>query len=215
MAGLAVLLLVTGAVYACNKYVENSSEAALYSSVEQIPANEVGLVLGTARNLRSGSPNPYFMYRVEAAAKLFHAGKVKYLIVSGDNGTKEYDEATDMRNALVKLGVPAERIYMDYAGFRTLDSVVRCREIFGQKSFTIISQKFHNHRAVFLAGANDLNAVAYNCRDINRRAGRRVLARESLARFKAVADVIFGTEPRFLGEKVQIGKPQTNTNDEV
>ena len=103
-----------------------------------VPYNKVGLVLGTSPKMPSGKPNFYFTSRINAAATLYKSGKVSYLLVSGDNGSRNYDEPTAMRDALIAAGVPAKAIYLDYAGFRTLDSVVRAREIFGQTSITII-----------------------------------------------------------------------------
>jgi SanA protein len=114
--------------------VRNAAAGRLYSSTAAIPRRELGLVLGCSRHLGDGSPNPFFDTRVQAAAELFHAGKIDYLLVSGDNHTTGYNEANDMRNALLKSGIPAARIYCDFAGFRTLDSIVRAREVFGQST---------------------------------------------------------------------------------
>lgn len=205
-AGLGIVALATA--FLCHRYISRYSDDLVFEKTENLPTNEVGLVLGTGKYTRKGYINPYFRYRVNAAAELWHAGKVRYLVVSGDNGRRSYDEATDMKKELIKLGVPANRIYMDYAGFRTLDSVVRCRKIFGQKKFTIISQRFHNERAVFLAKQKGIEAVAYNCKDVPVRFNYR----EYLARVKAVLDIITHKKPRFLGPQITIGKPQPDTN---
>lgn len=108
----------------------------------------------------------YFTFRMQAAYELFITKKVKYLLLSGDNHIKGYDEPSDMREALIKLGVPDSCIVLDYAGFRTLDSVVRCDEVFGEDSITIVSQEFHNQRALFIANKNNINAIAYNANDV-------------------------------------------------
>lgn len=164
------------------------------------------MLLGTIKILPNGRPNLYYGYRVEAAVALYKAGKIDYILVSGDNSTEDYNEPETFQTDLIAAGIPADRIYLDYAGFRTLDSVVRCHKIFGQQSFTIISQPFHNHRALFLAMANDLDAVAFNARDVSLRAGFKVMLREYLARFKAFLDIyILRTQPKFLGKPVQIG----------
>ncbi len=177
-----------------------------------MPSNKVGLVLGAVKTLPSGYPNRYFKYRIQAAYDLYKSGKVEYLLVSGDNHTKGYNEPEDMRNDLIAMGVPADKIYMDYAGFRTLDSVVRCSEIFGQDKFTIVSQKFHNERAVFIGEKKGLDLIAYNANAVGRRnfpiinVDRNQL-RELLAKTKAVLDLyILNKQPRFSGKKIVIGK---------
>lgn len=170
-----------------------------YTDVSAIPANDVGLVLGTSRRAYYGT-NLYFKYRMEAAAELFLSGKVKHLIVSGDNHIKGYDEATDMRDYLVELGVPATAITCDYAGFRTLDSIVRCKKVFGQQKVTIISQAFHNERALFLADEYEMDAIAFNAKQVGK---YKYPFREYLARAKAIIDVrVLHTSPRFLGTPV-------------
>ena len=101
--------------------------------------------------LKNGNNNLYFDYRILAAVELYKAGKIKYILISGDNRKKDYNEPEEMKKALIQKGVPAKFIYLDYAGFRTLDSVVRAKEVFGQNQLTIISQRFHNERAIYLA----------------------------------------------------------------
>ena len=170
-----------------------------------IPKNRVALVLGTGKRTGRGNINLYFKYRMEAAAKLYHAGKVQHLLLSGDNHTKGYDEPTEMRDYLIGLGVPASAITLDYAGFRTLDSVVRARKILGQTELTVVSQRFHNERALFLCKQNGIEAVAFNAKDVPRAYHRYGPVREALARTKAVLDVyVLGTDPEFLGEPVKI-----------
>ena len=110
----------------------------------------------------------------------------------------------DFKEELVKRGIPEDRIFLDYAGFRTLDSVIRAKEIFGQEEITIISQEFHNERAIYLAGKNDIEAVGFNARDVSRRYGLKVQLREYLARTKVFLDILFEVEPKFLGEKIEI-----------
>ncbi len=149
--------------------------------------------------------NAYFYNRMSAVVALYKAGKVKYIIVSGDNSRVGYDESTDMKTMLVKLGVPEEVIYLDYAGFRTLDSVVRCKEVFDQKDIIIVSQAFHNQRALFLSQRKGVSAVGYNATNVNRRYGFAVHVREKLARVKAVVDIVFGVKPKFFGPKIEVG----------
>jgi SanA protein len=183
-----------------------------YSDVREIPHRHVGLVLGCSKQLSDGRPNLFFRNRMIAAAELYRAGKVDYLLVSGDNHVRAYDEATDMRNALIQSGVPPERIYCDFAGFRTLDSVVRSKEVFGQKEVTIISQEFHNQRAIFIAAHCGLDAIGFNAPEVNAYDSFKTRCREQLAKVSTLVDVlVLRRRPRFLGEKVAIGAaPQSS-----
>ncbi len=134
-----LLVLFLGILVGSNYWVTYTTADKLFSDTATIPYNKVGLVLGTSKNTTQGYSNLFFKYRIEAAVTLYQSGKIKALIVSGDNGIKAYNEAEDMKQALIAAGIPQEAIYMDYAGFRTYDSVIRAKEIFGQDSLTIIS----------------------------------------------------------------------------
>lgn len=202
--GAFLLLVIVFTVYA-NVKVENAAEGIIFTSVDSVPHNKVALLLGTNPFNRWGRPNSYFTNRIKTAAELYHAGKVDYIIASGDNHTRQYDEPTAMRDSLMVHGVPEDRIILDFAGFRTLDSVVRAKEVFGCDSLTIISQSDHNARALYLAGANGIDAIAISA---PLRAGRwvrtRLTIREWLARDKMMLDIWFGKKPHFLGEKIEI-----------
>jgi SanA protein len=192
------------------------TEPFIYTSIEEIPQNDVGLVLGTARSLRNGMNNLHFDNRIMAAAQLFKSGKVKHLLVSGDNHIQGYDEPTDMRDALVQLGVPSDCITCDYAGFRTLDSVVRAKKVFGQEKFTIISQRYHNYRALAIARHHGLCAVAFCASDVPWQHSAKTEIREYFARTKAALDLyIFNVQPHFLGPHVDvtIKGPQGQSHD--
>jgi SanA protein len=191
-------------VFACNYIIRNTAKDKLYSDVRSIPYNKVGLLLGTSKRLGSGYQNLYYNYRIEAATRLLKEGKIKYLIISGDNSRKEYSEPEDMRADLMAAGIDSAVIFLDYAGFRTFDSMVRLKEIFGQDSVTIISQQFHNERALYMAHREGITAVAFNAADVSARYGFRVQLREKLARVKVFVDYWFGKKPKFLGEKVII-----------
>ncbi len=126
-------------------------------------------------------------------------------LVSGDNRLKSYNEPKQMQAALLERGVPESAITLDYAGFRTLDSVVRSKAVFGQQKITIISQKFHNQRALFIANRRGVTAVGYNAKDVSFRLGIKIRLREYLARCKAILDIIIlNKQPKFLGEKITI-----------
>ena len=201
---LLFAVIVLGLFYADWKIAADTS-SRVYDSVESVPQEKVALVLGTSRKLGNGSPNLYFTYRIQAAKELYDAGKVKAFVVSGDNKHASYNEPRDMKNALVALGVPDSIIYLDYAGFRTLDSVVRMKEIFGQSDFIIVSQKFHNERAVFLAQYYGYNAYGYNAEDLQlNRFSIKTVIREKFARVKVFLDLVLGKGPKFLGEPIDI-----------
>lgn len=163
---LMLIIVCAGTSFICFSVVKNNAENQLYSDVKQIPHNKVGLLLGTAPVTPWGVHNNYYDYRINAATELFKAGKIDYILVSGDNHSTDYDEPTCMRDSLMVRGIPKDKIILDYAGFRTLDSVVRAKEIFGQDSITIISQQFHNERALYLAKRYEIEAVAYNAKDV-------------------------------------------------
>ena len=178
----------------------------MYQNVSEIPYRRVGLVLGTTPENAKGTPNIYYRKRMEATAQLYYAGKITYIIVSGDNHKREYNEPECMRQSLIALGVPDSVIYSDFAGFRTFDSMVRCKEVFGQDSVTVISQRWHNQRAVYIAQHKGLDAIAYNANDVNiKRYYVKNRTREMLAKVKVVLDLAFGKQPKFLGEPVTVG----------
>lgn len=186
--------------------IRQGAEGKLYSRIADVPERPVALVLGTAAKVPDGRDNLFFKFRVRAAADLYHAGKVRHLLVSGDNRAKSYDEATDMRNALVALGVPESAIVRDHAGFRTLDSVIRCKRVFGQDSVTIVSQRFHNERALYIARHEGIDAVGYCARDVPISGSPATYVREYFARVMALVDVhLLHRSPRHLGTPVRIG----------
>lgn len=201
LLAIPVLLLVFG----CEWWIAKTAEGRCFSEVKSVPEAPVAVVLGTAARVADGRANLFFLPRMEAAAALFKAGKVKALIVSGDNGTQHYDEPTEMKRVLVQLGVPEAKIVCDYAGFRTLDSVVRAKEVFGQQRVIFVSQRFHNARAIYLAKAFGIDAWGLNATDVPVKLSVKTFLREKLACVKAMLDVnVLGTQPKFLGEKVTV-----------
>ncbi len=186
-----IVLVFTGAmlVLVCNWWVVHTTEGQIYFKIHQLPTNDVGLVLGTSKFVRTGKENLFFRYRMEATARLWKEGKVKYLILSGNNDSEYYNEPADMQRALVKLGVPASVMTLDYAGYRTFDSVVRCKDVFNQEKITIISQNFHNARALYIGNHEGIEAVAFAAQDVPDGYSLRTLIREYLARPYALLDV--------------------------
>jgi len=202
--GAYLSLIILAIVLWSDINIKIKSGKFLYTDSDSIPHNKVGVLLGTSKKLKDGHPNLYFNYRIEAAAELFHQGKVDYLLVSGDNRTIYYNEPRDMMKALVEKNVPADKIVFDFAGFRTYDSMIRTNKVFGQTSFTVISQKFHNERAVYIARRLKLDVVGYNAKDVNKQNGLKTMLREKLARFKVFLDFLVGKKPHFLGEEIII-----------
>lgn len=207
MVLVALLGVAVAGLVIAGERVRAAAAGRTYASVEAIPYRKTGVLLGCSRRLPDGRANLFFAYRVGAAARLFKSGKIDYLIASGDNHVRGYDEATDMKQALTELGVPADRVYCDYAGFRTLDSVVRAKMVFGETSVTFISQEFHNQRAIYIARHAGMDAVGFNARDVMGRHGLRTRLREHLARVRTVLDAWVGTRPRFLGPQIVVAAP--------
>lgn len=188
-----------------NHWVVVSAQPYIYSEIEALPVKQVGVVLGTSNFTKTGHNNLLFDYRMAAAIDLYRAGKVQHLLVSGANPDASYNEPRKMYQVLVNNGVPHDAITMDFAGFRTLDSVVRANAVFGLDDFTILSQRFHNYRAVFIARQKGLQAIAYAVPEQTEKQIPRTWWREFFARVRAVLDVkVLGAQPRFLGEPVEI-----------
>jgi SanA protein len=194
--GWAVVAAV-GAVLLANRWVINSTDAYLYSDSALMPENEVGLVLGCSPFARGGGANPQFHGRMQAAAELYRLGKVRRLIVSGANPDSRYNEPKKMREALLELGVPSEAMVLDYAGDSTFDSITRAHRVFGLQRVTVVTQKYHGYRALFLARKTGLQAVAYAAPLAGGGHGLRHPPREIFARLLAVLDLfVLDTEPR-------------------
>jgi len=186
--------------------IDSETEGLTYSDISAVPHHTVGLVLGCPKKLSGGRENIYFINRINAAINIYRAGKVDYLIVSGDNISRGCNETISMRADLIKYGIPAERIYCDFRGMRTLDSVVRARNIFGQGDLLIISQEFHNRRAIFIANHYGIRAVGFNAEDLDFSTGVETHLRDILSRLRAVLDVyVFQSEPKFAGVTVSVG----------
>ncbi|MDH5599469.1 MAG: YdcF family protein [Cyclobacteriaceae bacterium] len=200
--GVLALVLGSVVVVLCNVWVVTSTSDRVYSNISEVPYRKVGLVLGTSSKFEDGRPNIFFNQRIATAIKLFKSGKVSFLIVSGDNSTKYYNEPLMMKNALIKGGIPESKITMDFAGLRTLDSIVRSNEIFGQDSITVITQDFHSYRALFIADYYKLNMIAMVPGKLPLKTSGKVRFREFLARPLAILDLfLLNKKPKHLGKK--------------
>jgi SanA protein len=200
LTGLGLLIMTV-----CNLWINEQTKSRLYNDIEKVEAKKVALVLGANRYVAGGRINLFFRFRMEAVAKLYHANKIKHILVSGDNATRAYNEPIEMQKYLIDLGIPAQNITLDYAGFRTLDSVVRANKVFQLDDFIIVSQAFHNRRALFIADYYHIQAIGFNAQDVAQSRSIKVRIREYFAKVKAVLDLyILGTQPKFLGELVDL-----------
>jgi SanA protein len=202
---LTLLFLFVSLFVLSNLWIVRSTRSKVFSDLNKIPHHRIALVLGTSHKTSKGDPNPFFEKRIETAAELYNKGKIDHLILSGDNRTIYYNEPMAMLKALLKRGVPASAITLDYAGLRTLDSIVRCKKVFGQNKFIIITQPFHSYRALFISNYHDINAIAMVAEEPDFEYSAKVRIREYLARTKAVLDLyVLKTPPKFLGQKESI-----------
>lgn len=175
-----------------------------YDDINEVKKNKVGLILGTSKYSSKGVVNLYYKNRIDATYKLFKSGKIEFVLISGDNSEIYYNEPITIQKDLIKKGIPEDKIFLDYAGFRTYDSIIRAKKIFGLNKLTIISQKFHNQRAIFISRFNNINAIAYNAKDVGEYSGLRTILREKLARVIMFFDLLFKREPKFLGDSIII-----------
>ena len=177
----------------CNQAVIQFSKGRIYDNVKEIPYKEVGLLLGTSPTTINGWTNIYYTYRIDAAVKLYKAKKISRILISGDGKEKSYDEPKYMRRDLIKRGIPAHKITLDKKGLRTYDSVINAKKTFGLSNFTVISQRFQNERAIYLAGHNDIDAIGFNAKDAPNQKGKsaiKVRIREVFAKVKVFMDLI-------------------------
>ena len=203
--GIWLLLSLVLFVFGTNIWVVQSTKDHIYD-VNLAPINDVALVLGTSKRTSDGTPNRYFRERMETAATLYSNDRIKHILVSGDNRSKYYNEPRDMLQALGDLNIPERDISLDFAGLRTLDSVVRCKEVFNQEQVTIVTQEFHCYRSLFIAHFFGMNAVAVSADD-GGPIGNSLALREVLARTFAVIDLyVLQREPKYLGEEINLPK---------
>ncbi len=195
---------MAGFVLANYYQIEYAVSEWIYRRPGRIPPARVGLVLGTAKYVRNGRLNLYYKHRLEAAERLFRSGKVQYLLLSGDNSTKHYNEPAVMRKDLIRAGIPKERIFLDYAGFRTFDSMLRAKEIFGLDTLIVISQNFHVRRAVYIGRRYGMHPYGLAVEGASRSSDFKMFLRELLARIRVKIDILSGNKPKFLGKKIRI-----------
>ncbi len=194
-------------ILSLNIWILVSTSDQIFKDDTLPPAQRVGLVLGTSRFTTKGVKNEFFEERMDAAAELFERGIIKHILVSGDNRSIYYNEPRDMLNALKERGIPESAVTLDYAGLRTLDSVVRCAQIFGQNNFIIITQEFHLYRALFIANYHELKAYGFSPKPSRTSVPTKVRMRELVARVLAVFDLyVWNKKPQVMGTESPISK---------
>lgn len=205
------LLFIVSTIMLCHYSVVWNANGKIYTKIEDIPASDIGLLLGTPPQTRyGGMSNSFFNYRIDAAEALYKAGKIGYLLISGDdNSLNGLNEVQCMKDSLIIRGIPASVIFLDGKGLRTFDSVVRTSTLFGVKSFTVISQKFHNERAIYLAEHLNLDiekVQAFNAKSPTSKLSLLTYLREYLARVKMFMDIFFTDEIEVLDEKIDLNE---------
>lgn len=199
---VAFVVCIAG-VISINMTMTQQTSAFIYTDLRKLPSKKTALLLGTAKSIAKDKKNYFYIYRIRAAAALFKAGKVKTILVSGDNGAKYYNETAAMQKDLIDAGVPAKHIVVDNAGFRTFDSITRAKEVFKTEDYIIVSQKFHLERALFIARKKKQKAIGFAAKDIEgTKAAYKMRLREYLARTKAFLD-IYLLNPRLSSQAVQ------------
>jgi SanA protein len=206
---LTAFICLVAFVFWANHTVNKISEPYLTSTPDNLENFKAALLLGTSKTLKNGTANLYFKYRIETCVKLFKSGKVQYIIVSGDNSKTNYNEPEDMKQALLKNGIPDSCIYLDFAGLRTFDSVIRAKEIFGQQRFVVVSQKFHNQRAICIGRRYGIAVYGLNAPDVAAFNGFKTKLREYFARVKMFLDFWVNQTPKHLGNPIILGSNQT------
>ncbi|MBW3696807.1 hypothetical protein EK599_13995 [Vibrio sp. T187] len=206
ITAIGILLLATiVSVIVIDRWVSWQATERIITSIDDVPEFDVAVVLGTSKYL-GRTLNEYYTHRIDAAIELYQHDRIHHFLLSGDNAHRSYNEPWTMKRDLLNSGVPEEAINLDYAGFRTLDSIVRAKEIFDTDNFLIITQKFHCERALFIARSFDIQAQCLAVSGPTRHSGITIRLREVFARSKAFLDLyIIGTMPKFLGPKEPIG----------
>lgn len=208
-----VFIALSASLFVVDRWISYQARHQVFTQPEQIEQFDVAVVLGTSKYLGK-ILNEYYTNRIDAAIELYEQGKVSHFLLSGDNAHRSYNEPWTMKRDLLRAGIPEDRIFLDYAGFRTLDSVVRAKEIFDTDNFLIISQKFHCERALFIANSHDIDAKCFAVAGPSRHSGLQVRVREVFARAKAFLDIyITHAQPKFLGPKEPIIKAEQEDSE--
>ena len=200
-----ILIVIALCILIMYLFISIYSKKYIYNSIEE-------MVLGTSKYLYDGRVNMYFKFRMDAAYELYKSGKIKFILVSGDNRHISYNEPRQMRLDLIRRGVDKKHIFLDFAGFRTRDSIIRANKVFNLTNFTIVSQPFHNERAILIARQKNIKAIGYNADNVRKLYRIRQFPREIGARVLMIFDIIFNKPPKFYGDNIIIEEKKELAN---
>ena len=188
------------AIWISNNRVRLTTANQIHANLSEFKSGQTGVIFGTSPYVLGGKQNMFFNYRIQAAVKLYKAGKISHILVSGDNRHHTYNEPLEMQKALIKNGIPREVITLDYAGLRTFDSVIRSSKIFCVKNPVFISQKFQLERAIYIANQKGIKSTGFQAKDVTIKKAIKTYTREYFARVKAILDIhLLNTQPKHLG----------------
>ncbi|WP_439257622.1 SanA/YdcF family protein [Lonepinella sp. BR2271] len=204
-AVVSLVFLALATLILIDQYVGYKVRHDIYRNVKDTPYRPYAVVLGTAKYVTKNTPNQFYNYRLESTKALFDSEKIDYILLSGDNRTLQYNEPRTMRRDLIKMGIAPQYLYPDYAGFRTLDSIIRAKEVFHAEPMIIISQAFHCERALFIAQYHHINAICFAADNPDIYTLTRF--REIFARFLMVWELLTEKKPHFLGEPEPLPAP--------
>ena len=202
---VACVFMLTSIIFVIDRGIAYYVKSDVYSDINTIPYRPYGLILGTSKYTIKGTPNQFYQQRMLAANSLFNAQKIDYLLLSGDNRTLQYNEPRTMRRDLRKMGISEQFLFPDYAGFRTLDSIIRAKEVFQAEPMTIVTQRFHCERALFIAKYHHINAICFAADSPSLFSRTRV--REALARVLMLWELLIEKQPHFLGNPEPLPPP--------
>ncbi|MDO4997269.1 MAG: ElyC/SanA/YdcF family protein [Neisseria sp.] len=207
------LLIILSLALAADVFISFYTKKRSFHRAEQVPNCDFALVLGTAKYLKSGKVNLYYQNRINAAIALWQAGKVGAIVVSGHGLGNAISETECMQADLVAAGIPATAIWQDSAGLRTLDSIIRFQQKFPTQSVCIVSQPFHNQRALIQAQAHGIRAYALHAQVIGYRSGWKIHARERFSRLRLWYDLLFKRPARYSIQEIDTQQKPTQTQN--
>ena len=214
LIGVGICVLGVMAVFAMNGYIKSFVKDSLYynEEVSDVPKVDCIMVLGAGVS-DGGAPSLVLRDRLDKGIELYKRGVSERLLMTGDHGRKDYDEVNVMKQYAIDAGVPAEHIFMDHAGFSTYESMYRARDVFEVKSLAIVTQPYHEYRAVY--AAKELGLTAYGTPSVatQYKGSWTLEVRETLARVKEFFNLLIKPEPTYLGEKISIHGTGEATDD--
>lgn len=202
---LALALLCFLLLFCLDQFIGYNVRDSIYQQVDKTPHRPYAVLLGTSKYTSKNTPNQFYENRLASTKALFDAQKIDYILLSGDNRTLQYNEPRMMRRDLIKMGIGEQFLFPDYAGFRTLDSIIRAKEVFKAEPMMIISQRFHCERALFIAKYHQIDAICFAADDPDYYSLTRL--REMLARFLMVWELWTEKAPHFLGQPEPLPPP--------